>query len=130
MFYRFTLTALTAALMLTGCARQPVEIPDQYASGPTQINVSHVVTQTDDGSAVVVTVDGRDAGVLDDGEGTLLHVPPGKHKVGGYVPTLLGRVTIPSVDVTTSHNQVTTVAYSVARDKAAFSEVASLQGEG
>lgn len=129
MLYRLTLTTLTAALLLTGCARQPVEVPDdQYASGATQINVSHIVTRTDDGSAVVVTVDGRDAGVLDGGEGKLLHVPPGKHKVGGYVPTLLGRVTIASVDVTTSHNEVTRVAYSVARDKAAFSEIASLQG--
>ena len=129
MLYRLTLTTLTAALPLTGCARQSVEVPDdQYARGPTQINVSHIVTQTDDGSAVVVTVDGRDAGILDNGEGTLLHVPEGKHKVGGYVPTLLGRVTIPSVDVTTSHNEVTTVAYSVARDKAAFSEVARLPG--
>ncbi|QGU87598.1 hypothetical protein [Erwinia sorbitola] len=129
MFYRLTLTTIATAMMLTGCAQHPQDIPaDQYASGPTQINVSHIVTQTDDGSAVVVTVDGRDAGVLDGGEHALLHVPSGEHKVGGYVPTLLGRVTIPAVDVTTSQNKVTTVAYTVARDKAAFTQVARLPG--
>jgi len=105
MFSRFSLATLTAALLLSGCARHadtdnsasapaeapapataaaPIENQDSaspFASGPTVINVSHLVTRTDDGSSVYLTVDGQDAGMLPKGENRLIHVPAGKHQV-------------------------------------------------
>lgn len=143
MFSRFTLAALTAALLLTGCARHaadssataqaetpaaaPIEndnIPSQFDSGPTVINVSHLVTRTDDGSSVYVTVDGQDAGLLQKGENKAIHVAAGKHQIGGYVQTLFGfgKVTIASVDVTTDDKAAKNVVYSVTRQKPTFSE--------
>ncbi|MEJ5078142.1 hypothetical protein [Erwinia sp. MYb535] len=92
-----------------------------FAAGPTQLNVTHVISRADDGS-VILTIDGVEAGTLTRGENKELYVPEGKHKVGGYVQTLfgLGRVTIPSVDVTTKTDQATHVSYSVTKNKPAF----------
>ncbi|ORM63624.1 hypothetical protein PRCB_18870 [Pantoea rodasii] len=143
MFSRFTLAALTAALMLTGCARHaadssataqaeapaaaPIEnnnIPSQFESGPTVINVSHMITRTDDGSSVYLTVDGQDAGLLQKGENKEIRVAEGKHQIGGYVQTLFGfgKVTIASVDITTDTKGPKNVVYSVTRQKPTFSE--------
>jgi len=95
-----------------------------FSSGPTQIDVSHIVTRADDGSSITLTIDGTEAGILKRGEKRALFVEPGKHKVGGYVQTLfgLGRVTIPAVEITTVPGKVKNVAYSVTRTKPAFAE--------
>lgn len=129
--YRFTFAALTVAALLTGCAKQtPSDTPDEFAAGPTQIDVSHIKTRADDGSSVFLTVDGKDAGKLPNGESMLLHVPAGKHQIGGYVPTLfgMGRVTIAPVEVTTSPQDIKKVAYTVTRNKATFVENKDEQG--
>lgn len=123
MSYRFTLAALTAALTLTGCAKhQKPETPEDFFNGPSQINVSHVMTRADDGSSIFLTVDGNDAGPLLPGKNTEVQIPAGKHQVGGYAQTLLGlgRVTIQSLEVTTNPGEVTQLAYSVTRDKPGF----------
>lgn len=140
MFSRFTLVGLMAATLLTGCARHAADttastpapissnnMASPFDQGPTVINVTHEVTRTDDGSAVYVTVDGQDAGLLTKGEEKQIHVAAGKHKVGGYVQTLFGfgRVTIQSVDVTTDANGPKNVVYSVTKQKPAFSETAA-----
>ncbi len=67
---------------------------------------------------------------MPNGESMLLHVPAGKHQVGGYVPTLfgMGRVTIAPVEVTTSPEDVKKVAYTVTRNKATFVENKDEQG--
>lgn len=123
MSYRFTLAALTAALTLTGCAKhQKAGTPDDFFKGPSQINVSHVMTRADDGSSIFLTVDGNDAGPLLPGENTEVQIPAGKHQVGGYAQTLLGlgRVTIQSIEVTINPGEITQLAYSVTRDKPVF----------
>lgn len=125
MGYRFVLAALSAALIMTGCAEHSVtDAPTEFAAGPTQVNVSHVVTRADDGSTVYVTIDGQNAGVLTAGDSMEFHVPAGKHRIGGYVQTLLGlgRVTIAPIDVTTTDQEVKKVAYSVTRAKPGFAE--------
>ncbi|MBE5253823.1 MAG: hypothetical protein QRY16_12135 [Enterobacterales bacterium endosymbiont of Blomia tropicalis] len=131
MRYRFILAAITAATLLAGCAKHSSEdAPNEFAAGPTQIDVSHIMTRADDGSNVYLTVDGKDAGELLNGESKLIYVPAGKHTVGGYVPTLfgLGRVTIAPVEITTSPESVKKVAYSVTRNKATFAESNGEQG--
>ena len=131
MRYRFSLAVVTVAAVLTGCAKHAAsDAPDEFAAGPTQIDVSHIKTRADDGSNVFLTVDGKDAGELPDGQSKLLHVPTGKHQVGGYVPTLfgLGRVTIAPIEVTTSPEDVKKVAYTVTRNKASFVEHPDEQG--
>lgn len=136
MFSRSTLAALTATLLLAGCSHKTTQAPatvdvsaaeatpavSAFAAGPTQLNVTHVISRADDGSSVILTIDGVEAGTLTRGENKELFVPEGKHKVGGYVQTLfgLGRVTIPSVDVTTKTDQATHVSYSVTKNKPAF----------
>ncbi|MEI2264462.1 hypothetical protein [Erwinia sp. CGal63] len=150
MICRFTLAAAVAAIALTGCSSHKKDEPatssitasaanffkptqvsaDDFSTGPTLVNVSHVTSRTDDGSAVYVTVDGKDAGALIRGQSLQLHLPAGEHQVGGYVPTLLGfgRVTIPAVKVTTSPDKVKQVAYSTALKKPAFTETDAGQG--
>lgn len=151
MICRFTLAVAMAAVALTGCAshkkdesatssitasaanifKGPAQVSaEDFANGPTVVNVSHVTSRTDDGSAVYVTVDGKDAGALIRGQSMQLHLPAGEHQVGGYVPTLLGfgRVTIPAVKVTTSPDKVKQVAYSTALKKPAFTETDAGQG--
>ncbi|WP_282499070.1 hypothetical protein [Pantoea stewartii] len=126
MRYCYLFAALAVATALSGCAKkQPAANPaDAFAEGQTQIDVSHVITRADDGSHIYLTVDGKDAGELPNGESKVLHVPAGKHEVGGYVRTLfgLGRVTIDPLEVTTSPNDVKKVAYTVTRNKATFVE--------
>lgn len=126
MFSRNSLAAIPAIILLSGCAKQPTSEPTaaRFDSGACVLNVSHIVTRTDDGSEVHLTVDGQEAGLLDDGESKQLRLTPGEHKIGGYVPTLfgLGRVTIQPVDVTTTASNVKHVAYSVTRDKPVFAE--------
>lgn len=126
MIHRFTLAAVAAVFALTGCAKHtPAEQAPDFTSGPTTVTVTHVPAKTDDGTKVFVTVDGSDAGVLAMGESMEVHLPAGKHKVGGYARSLIGRVTIPSVDVTTSPDGEKYVGYSVASSKPAFSELSA-----
>ncbi|WP_072017501.1 hypothetical protein, partial [Erwinia typographi] len=126
MSYRFTLAALTAVVTLTGCAKHQTasDQPDNYFKGPSQINVSHVMTRADDGSDIFLTIDGNDAGPLIAGQNTEVRVPAGKHKVGGYAATMLGlgRVTIPALEVTTAAGESTQIAYSVTKDKPVFAK--------
>ena len=148
MICRFTLAAVMATLTLAGCATQPKSEPsapkesadtrffkgpaqisaNDFSEGPTEVKVSHVISRTDDGSPIYVTVDGNDAGAIIRGQSLELHLPAGEHQIGGYVPTLLGfgRVTVQSVKITTRPDQVKQVAYSVTRSKPAFTEKAAL----
>lgn len=148
MICRFTLAAVMATLTLAGCASQPKSEPSapkasadtrffngpaqisahDFSEGPTEVKVSHVISRTDDGSPIYVTVDGNDAGAIIRGQSLELHLPAGEHQIGGYVPTLLGfgRVTVQSVKITTRPDQVKQVAYSVTRSKPAFTEKAAL----
>ncbi|AUX72704.1 hypothetical protein [Erwinia pyrifoliae] len=144
MFYRSTLVTLAATLALAGCSHKAAEAPatvevsaaeatpavSEFAAGPTQINVSHILTRADDGSTVILTIDDKEAGMLGRGDSKALFVSAGKHKVGGYVQTLfgLGRVSIQSVDVTTNTDQAVHVAYSVTRNKPAFAVTSSTAG--
>ncbi|RRZ95579.1 hypothetical protein [Erwinia sp. 198] len=151
MICRFTLAVAMAAITLTGCTSHkkdepattsitasakdffkgpPVVSAEDFSTGPTQVDVSHVTSRTDDGSAVYVTVDGKDAGALIRGQSLQLHLPAGEHQVGGYVPTLLGfgRVTIPAVKVTTTPEKVKKVAYTTGLKKPAFTETDAGQG--
>ncbi|WP_432414104.1 hypothetical protein [Pantoea allii] len=132
MRYRNLFAALAVATTLAGCAKHPAAnttadaavAADDFTTGPTQIDVSHVITRADDGSHIYLTVDGKDAGELPNGESKIVHVAAGKHEVGGYVRTLfgLGRVTIDPLEVTTSPDDVKKVAYTVTRNKATFVE--------
>ena len=137
MINRYTLVAFTAALALTGCAKitaatsaagsaahaalvpsQP-DAPD-FSSGPTAITVTHIRTLADDGAPIYVTVDGTDAGILAAGQTVVLHLPAAKHKIGGYARSLIGRVTIAPVEVTSTTNTVQHVNYSVTNAAPAF----------
>ncbi|MFU9137439.1 hypothetical protein [Erwinia tasmaniensis] len=125
MIYRFTLAAAVAAVTLTGCAKnQAGGPPPDFFSGPSQIDVSHLTTKADDGSSVFVTIDGNEGGMLTRGESKALHIPDGKHKVGGYVRTLFGygRVTIDPITVVSKKGEVRHVAYSVTRNKPSFTD--------
>lgn len=124
MSYRFTLAAVAAAITLTGCAKQQTssEQPENYFQGPSQINVSHVVTRADDGSDIFLTIDGNNAGPLIAGQTNQVSVPAGKHQVGGYASTILGlgRVTIQPLEITTKPGEQTQIAYSVTKTKPVF----------
>ncbi|MFB9086775.1 hypothetical protein LU604_11735 [Erwinia tracheiphila] len=126
MIFRFTLAAITAALTLTGCAQRTTSQVQDFASGSSLVTFSHVDSLTDDGSLIMVTVDGKDAEPLVRGETAELHMASGKHKVGGYVSTLLGygRVTIQAIDVTAVPGQIKHVTYSVVKNKPTFTETA------
>lgn len=137
MINRFTLIAITAALTLTGCAKitaatsaakssvsavlTPAEakIVD-FSTGPTLVSVTHVATPADDGEPIYVTVDGIDAGILAIGQTVELHVSEGKHKIGGYARSLVGRVTIPAVEVTTEPHTKQHVNYAITRKTPKF----------
>ena len=84
------------------------------------MTVTHVPTKTDDGTRLYVTIDGKDAGALGIGESMELQLPEGKHKVGGYARSLVGRVTISPVEVATSRDVISHVTYSVANLKPTF----------
>lgn len=104
---------------------QPPATPAPPPDTRSHIAISHSLAHSDDGSTVIVTLDGKDAGTLKKGVITSLEVKPGKHKIGGYVRTLfgMGRVTIPAVDVTATSGALTKVDYTVVKDKPGFKVV-------
>lgn len=121
MSYRFTLAAVAAVLALTGCAKsKTADQAPAFDFGSTRVTVTHVPTKTDDGTRLYVTIDGKDAGALGIGESMELQLPEGKHKVGGYARSLVGRVTISPVEVATSRDVISHVTYSVANLKPTF----------
>ncbi|MFO6296863.1 hypothetical protein [Rahnella selenatireducens] len=120
MSYRFTLAAVAAVFALTGCANTKTAEKPAFDLGSTRLTVTHVPTKTDDGTQIYVTIDGKDAGALGLGESVEVQLPEGKHQVGGYARSLIGRVTITPVDVTTSRNDISHVTYSVANLKPTF----------
>jgi len=121
MRYRFTLAAVAAVFALTGCAKpKTADQAPAFDFGSTRVTVTHIPTKTDDGTKLYVTVDGKDAGVLGIGESLEVRVTEGSHKVGGYARSLIGRVTISPVDVTTSNDAISHVTYSVADLKPTF----------
>ncbi|CAM3867672.1 hypothetical protein RABR111495_16245 [Rahnella bruchi] len=121
MSYRFTLAAVAAVLALTGCAKtKTADQAPAFDFGSTRLTVAHVPTKTDDGTKLYVTIDDKDAGALGTGESLEVQLPEGKHKVGGYARSLIGRVTIAPVDVATSRDVVSHVTYSVANLKPTF----------
>ncbi|GBU13711.1 hypothetical protein AwEntero_23120 [Enterobacterales bacterium] len=126
MTYRFTLAIIAAAITLTGCTKHHIGEPaPDFTSGDTLVTVTHIPAKTDDGTTVFVTVDGNDAGTLKTGQSIALRVPAGAHKVGGYARTLIGRVTIAPVEITTTDTTTRYVAYSITKTKPTFSELSS-----
>ena len=118
---RFALAAIAAVLALTGCAKsKTADQAPAFDFGSTRVTVTHVPTKTDDGTKLYVTIDGKDAGALGIGESMELQLPEGKHKVGGYARSLVGRVTISPVEVATSRDAISHVTYSVANLKPTF----------
>lgn len=121
MSYRFTLAAVAAVIALTGCAKtKTADQAPAFDFGSTRLTVAHVPTKTDDGTKLYVTIDDKEAGALGTGESMEVQLPEGKHKVGGYARSLLGRVTIAPVEVATSRDAVSHVTYSVANLKPTF----------
>ncbi|MBS0848497.1 hypothetical protein [Citrobacter sp. JGM124] len=100
--------------LINGCANtQDKQSAADFNDGSTLLKVAHLASPTADGSALFITVDGKDAGFLPVGQAILLHVPAGKHEVGGYARSLIGHVTIPGITVTTSLDVPRFVAYKV-----------------
>jgi hypothetical protein len=121
MSYRFTLAAVAAVIALTGCAKsKTADQAPAFDFGSTRLTVAHVPTKTDDGTKLYVTIDDKEAGALGTGESMEVQLPEGKHKVGGYARSLIGRVTIAPVDVATSRDAISHVTYSVANLKPTF----------
>jgi len=121
MSYRFTLAAVAAVIALTGCAKtKTADHAPAFDFGSTRLTVAHVPTKTDDGTKLYVTIDDKEAGALGTGESMEVQLPEGKHKVGGYARSLIGRVTIAPVEVATSRDAVSHVTYSVANLKPTF----------
>lgn len=126
MIKRLTLVALATALTLTGCTKHATPTAEtDFTNGPTLVTVTSVPARTADGETVYVTLDGTDAGTLATGESIELRVPAGSHQVGGYARSLIGRVTIPSVKITTTPDSAKHVAYTVANRKPTFTELAA-----
>ncbi|MCC3748906.1 hypothetical protein LLQ46_18805 [Rouxiella badensis] len=130
MINRFTLIAVTTAFALTGCAKITAATSaatsaaasaltpakpqaTDFSTGPTVVTVTHLRELADDGAPIYVTVDGVDAGILALGQTVELHVNAGKHKIGGYARSMVGRVTIPAVEVTTTTKYEQHINYSV-----------------
>lgn len=123
MSYRFTLTAL-AAFTLFGCAKPVTGEPTaDFTTGPTLVTVEHAWTRTDDGATVYVTVDGKDAAALKVGESVALRLPEGTYQIGGYAKSLIGKVSVEPVKLTTISGDAKAVEYAVTRSKPAFKEV-------
>lgn len=123
---RFALAAVAAVLALTGCAKSKTDDPTSaFDFGSSRVTVTHIPTKTDDGTTIYVTVDSKDAGALGTGKSLELQLPEGKHTVGGYARTLIGRVTISPVEVSTSSDVVSHVTYSIANSKPTFTVRAS-----
>ena len=123
---RFALAAVAAVLVLTGCAKSKTDDPTSaFDFGSSRVTVTHIPTKTDDGTTIYVTIDSKDAGALGTGKSLELQLPEGKHTVGGYARTLIGRVTISPVEVSTSSDVVSHVTYSIANSKPTFTVRAS-----
>lgn len=121
---RFALTAFAAAFALAGCVKQPNDQPaPDFSTGATQVTVTHLAARTVDGGPVYITVDGNDAGALATGDSVALHVAAGKHQVGGYARSIIGRVTIPSVQVVTAPDSPKHIAYTLVKNKPGFTEL-------
>jgi hypothetical protein len=123
MSYRFTLTAL-AAFSLLGCAKPVTGEPAaDFTTGETLVTVEHAWTRTDDGTTVFITVDGKDAAALKVGESVALRLPKGTYKIGGYARSLVGKVSVAPVELTTTADGTKAVEYAVTRSKPMFKEV-------
>jgi len=119
----FTLTAVAAVFTLTGCAKPaPTGPVADFSTGNTLVTVTHVPAPTEDGTTVFVTVDGNDAGALEKGGSLTLSIPAGSHDIGGYARSIIGRVTISPIKVTTNSETVKHVVYTVTKTKPEFIE--------
>lgn len=122
MIQRILPVVIGITLLISGCAKkQDQQESVNFTLGATMLKVAHLPSPIADGSDLFITVDGKDAGLLPTGEAMLLQVPAGEHEVGGYARSLIGRVTIPSLKVTTVADQPRFVAYRVARNTPLFS---------
>ncbi len=123
MSYRFTLTAL-AAFSLLGCAKPVTGEPTaDFTTGPTLVTVEHAWTRTDDGTTVYITVNGKDAAALKVGESVALRLPEGTYQIGGYAKSLVGKVSVEPVKLTTTAGSAKAVEYAVTKSKPRFKEV-------
>lgn len=119
----FTLTAVAAVFTLTGCAKPaPTGPVADFSTGNTLVTVTHVPAPTEDGTTVFVTVDGNDAGALEKGGSLTLSIPAGSHDIGGYARSIIGRVSISPIKVTTNSETVKHVVYTVTKTKPEFIE--------
>ncbi|AHF79250.1 hypothetical protein Sant_P0205 (plasmid) [Sodalis praecaptivus] len=124
MINRFIFVAFAATFALTGCAKTAADKPaTDFSKGATVVNVTHLEALSADGSSIYVTVDGNDAGALGRGDSLVLHVPAGKHQVGGYARSLVGHVSVPPVEITTTSQSMKHVAYTVKATKPTFTEL-------
>lgn len=122
MIQRILPVVIGIALLISGCAKkQEQQDSASFTMGATLLKVAHLPSPIADGSDLFITVDGKEAGQLPTGEAMLLQVPAGEHEVAGYARSLIGRVTIPGLKVTTVADQPRFVAYQVARNTPSFS---------
>ncbi|WP_300002189.1 hypothetical protein [uncultured Cedecea sp.] len=122
MIQRILPAVIGIALLISGCAKkQENQESASFSMGATLLKVAHLPSPIADGSDLFITVDGKEAGLLPTGEAMLLQVPAGEHEVAGYARSLVGRVTIPGLKVTTVADQPRFVAYRVARNTPLFS---------
>ncbi|MCS3433125.1 hypothetical protein [Klebsiella sp. BIGb0407] len=122
MIQRILPVVIGLSLLISGCAKkQEPQDSVSFSMGATLLKVAHLPSPIADGSDLFITVDGKEAGQLPVGEAMLLQVPAGEHEVGGYARSLIGRVTIPGLKVTTVADQPRFVAYRVARNTPLFS---------
>lgn len=123
MTYRFTLVTL-AVFSLIGCAKPVTGEPAaDFTTGETLVTVEHAWTRTDDGATVFVTVDGKDAAALKVGESVALRLPKGTYQIGGYAKSLIGKVSVAPVKLTTETDSTKAVEYAVTKSKPGFKEV-------
>jgi len=121
MIQRILPVVIGITLLISGCAKkQEQQDGASFNLGATMLKVAHLPSPIADGSDLFITVDGKEAGLLPVGEAMLLQVPAGEHEVGGYARSLIGRVTIPGLKVTTVADQPRFVAYRVARNTPLF----------
>lgn len=121
MMQRIIPAVIGITLLISGCATQQAtqNIAD-FSVGATLLKVANLPSQTADGSRLFITVDGQQAGSLPAGKAMLLQLPAGEHQVGGYARSLIGSVTIPGVNVTTSPDAPRFVAYQIIRNTPRF----------
>lgn len=122
MIQRILPVVIGITFLISGCAKkQEQQESTRFNLGTTLLKVAHLPSPIADGSDLFITVDGKEAGQLPVGEAMLLQVPAGEHEVAGYARSLIGRVTIPGLKVTTVADQPRFVAYRVARNTPLFS---------